>query len=55
MSQIPNFMFNFEKQRPVSDAEWYQYSNGAICFSVCGLELRKNHVCLYDVTILAVM
>ena len=25
-------MFNFEKQRPVSDAEWPQESNGAICF-----------------------
>ena len=36
MSKIPNFeMFNFEKQRPVSDvsdAEWPQDSNGAICF-----------------------
>ena len=52
MSKIPNFeMFNFEKQRPVSDAEWPQHSNGAICFSVRGLEPPKNHVCLYDVTI----
>ena len=25
-------MFNFEKQRPVSDAECPQESNGAICF-----------------------
>ena len=31
-------MFNFEKQTPVSDAEWPQDSNGAICFSVRGLE-----------------
>ena len=31
-------MFNFEKQRPVSDAEWPQDPNGAICFSVRGLE-----------------
>ena len=42
MSKIPNFeMFNFEKQRPVSDAEWPQDSNGAICFSVRGLEPQK--------------
>ena len=27
-----------KKQRPVSDAEWPQESNGAICFSVRGLE-----------------
>ena len=48
----PNFeMFDFEKQRPVSDAEWPQDSNGTICFSVRGLELTKNHVWLYDVTI----
>ena len=33
MSKIPNFeMFNFEKQRPVSDAECPQEFNGAICF-----------------------
>ena len=39
MSKIPNFeMFNFEKQRPVSDAEWPQGYIGAICFSVRGLE-----------------
>ena len=39
MSKIPNFeMFNFKKQRSVSDAEWPQNSNGAICFSVRGLE-----------------
>ena len=44
-------MFNFEKQKPVSDAEWPQDSNGAICFSVRGLEPPKNHVWLYDVTI----
>ena len=44
-------MFNFEKQRPVSDAEWPQESNGAICFSVRGLEPPTNHVWLYDVTI----
>ena len=31
-------MLNFEKQRPVSDAEWPQDSNGAISFSVRGLE-----------------
>ena len=52
MSKIPNFeMFHFEKQRPVSDAEWPQDSNGVICFSVRGLETPKNHVWLYDVTI----
>ena len=34
-------MFNFEKQRPVSDAEWPQDSSGAICFSVPGLEPPK--------------
>ena len=52
MSKIPNFeLFNFEKQRLVSDAECPQESNGAICFSVRGLELPKNHVWLYDVTI----
>ena len=51
MSKISNFeMFNFEKQRPVSDAEWPQDSNGVICFSVRGLEPPKNHVWLYDVT-----
>ena len=44
-------MFNYEKQRPVSNAEWPQDSNGAICFSVRGLETPKNHVRLYDVTI----
>ena len=44
-------MFNFEKQRPVSDAECPQESNGAICLSVRGLEPPKNHVWLYDVTI----
>ena len=53
MSKIPNFeMFNFEKQRPVSYAEWPQDSNSAICFSVRGLEPPNNHVWLYDVTIL---
>ena len=52
MPKIPNFeMFNFEKQRPVSDAECPQESNGAICFSVRGLEPPKSHVLLYDVTI----
>ena len=31
--KIPYFdMFNFEKQRPVSDAECPQESNSAICF-----------------------
>ena len=44
-------MFNFEKKRYVSDAECPQESNGAICFSVSGLEPPKNHVWLYDVTI----
>ena len=44
-------MFNFEKQRSVSDEECPQESNGAICFSVRGLEPTKNHVLLYDVTI----
>ena len=39
---MPNFkMFNFEKQRPVSDAECPQESNGAICFSVRDLEQPK--------------
>ena len=39
MSKNANFkMFNFEKNRPVSDAECPQESNGAICFSVSGLE-----------------
>ena len=43
MSKIPNFeMFNFEKQRTVSDAECPQESNGAICFSVRGLEPSKK-------------
>ena len=52
MSKISNFeMFNFEKKRPVSDAEWPQDSNGAICFSARSLEPPKNHVWLYDVTI----
>ena len=32
-------MFNLDKQWPVSDAECAQESNGAICFSVRGLEL----------------
>ena len=42
MSKIPNFeMFNFEKQWPVSDAEWPQDFKGAICFSVRGLEPPK--------------
>ena len=41
----PNFeMFNFEKQRTVSDAERPQDSNGAICFSVRGPKPPKNHV-----------
>ena len=31
-------MFNFEKQRPVSDAECTHKTNGTICFSVRGLE-----------------
>ena len=45
MSKMSNFeMFNFEKQRPVSDAECPQESNGAICFSVHGLEHPKNHI-----------
>ena len=52
MSKIPNFeMFNFEKQGAVSDAEWPQDYNCAICFSVRGLEPPTNNVCLYDVTI----
>ena len=52
MSKIPNFeMFNFGKQRPVSDAECPQESNVAIYFSVRGLEPSKNHVLLHDVTI----
>ena len=34
-------MFNFEKQRPVSDAEYPEESNGAICFSVRCLEPPK--------------
>ena len=52
MSKIPNFeMFNFEKQRPVSDGDWPQDSIGAICFSVRGLEPPKNHAWLCDVTI----
>ena len=33
-----------KKQRPVSNAELPQDSNGAICFSVHGLETPKNHV-----------
>ena len=42
MSKMSNFeMFNFEKQRTVSDVEYPQESNGAICFSVRGLELQK--------------
>ena len=42
MSKIPNFeMFNFEKQRAVSDAEGPQDSNGAICFPVRGLKPPK--------------
>ena len=41
-------MFNFEKQRPVSDAEWPQDSNGAICFSVRGLEpLKKTRLIVW--------
>ena len=45
MSKMSNFnMFNFGKQRPVSDAECPQESNGAICFSVRGLEPPKNHI-----------
>ena len=49
---MPNFeMFNFEKQRPVSDAECLQDANGAIYFSVRGLEPTANHVWLYDITI----
>ena len=40
--KMPNFeMFNFEKQRPVYDAECPQESNGAICFSLLGLEPPK--------------
>ena len=42
---------NKTKQRPVSDAEWPQDSNGAICFSVRGLKPPKNLVWLYDVTV----
>ena len=44
MSKIPNFeMFNLKKkQRPVSDAECPQESNGAIFFSVRGLEPPKK-------------
>ena len=42
MLKIPNFdMFNFEKQRPVSDKKCPQECNGAICFSVRGLEPPK--------------
>ena len=44
-------MFNFEKQRPVSDAEWPQESNGAICFSVRGLEPPQIMFDCMDVTI----
>ena len=46
MSKMPNFeMFDFEKHRPVSDAECPQESKGDICFSVRGLEEPpKNHV-----------
>ena len=56
MSKIPIFeMFNLEKQRPLSDAG-PQDSNGAICFSVRGLEppppkKKKITFWLYDVTI----
>ena len=43
MSKMSNFkMFNFEKRRPVSDAECLQESNGAICFSVRGLKPPKK-------------
>ena len=50
MLKMSNFkMFYFEKQRPVSDAERPQESNGS--FSVRGLEPPKNHVWLHDVTI----
>ena len=52
MSKMSIFnMFNFEKQRPVSDAECPQESNGALCFSVRVLESPQNHVWLCDVTI----
>ena len=52
MSKIQNFeMFNFEKQRPVSDAEWPQDSNGAICFFCTWSRTPQKHVWLYDVTI----
>ena len=49
MSKIPNFeMFTFEKQRPVSDAEWPQdSSNGVICFSVRGLEPQKSRLIVW--------
>ena len=35
-------MFNFENQRPVSDAECPQESNGVICFSARSLEPPKT-------------
>ena len=47
-------MFNFEKQRPVSDAECTHKSNGTICFSVRGLEPpppKKKSRLIYDVKI----
>ena len=49
MSKIPNFeMFNFEKQRPVSDAEWPQNSNGAICsWMVIFSVVKKDHFALF--------
>ena len=51
MTKIRNFeMFNFEKQRPVSDAECPQESNGAIFFCTWS-RTPQNHVWLYDVTI----
>ena len=45
-------MFNFEKQIHLSDAGCPQESDGAIRFSICGLEFTPNHVLLYDVTVM---
>ena len=41
VKKVKKKMFNFEKQRYIADAECAQESNGAICFSVHGLELSK--------------
>ena len=48
MSKIQNFeIFNFEKQRPISDAECPQESNGAI-FSVRGLNPPPKKKITFD-------